>query len=444
MMRHNHTAALTLLDKVNVCLQSFGDHVMHLVFDVHGRIDMDRLQRAARLSMLQHPIMAMRLHENGLQPRWQPHPEHVLDTFRYCDLITDTPCQQALDQFLVQERDYQIEPMLKIRVIRQQSDTVCIKVSCVPIDGRGFLIFVEDLLAIYEHLHLDPDYQPPAGNLKTRSTKALLPNFKLADLFRLLLSGLHNQLIDSRTASNWQFPCKPGEQIEKRYYCHLCEPATLHAMNLYRKQQGLSFNDILLGAYYKALYEIIQPQGQGPFCVLNTYDLRRYEDSGAPNRVANYSSFINTNVRLQQGSSLAQAARSVSKSINTRKARYPGITEGPFIWPLLTFLPFTIGSFVVKKLLKHRGEKIPVFTNVGIIPTDKMRVNGIPIENVRPFAPLEHPPKLTVTLATSGEIISLSVGYSDKHFPTPLIRQLFQRMEQLIQETCAQPHPEVA
>ncbi|HAG96704.1 MAG: hypothetical protein ACPGZU_01930 [Ketobacter sp.] len=440
MMRQRHTASLTLLDKVNVCLQAFGDHVMHLVFDVQGQINLERLQRAARLSLVQHPIMAMQLQESGLQPRWQAHPEHVLDAFRYCDLIEESECQPALDRFLVQERDYRIEPMLKIRVIRHTVDTVCIKVSCVPIDGRGFLIFVEDLLAIYEHLQLNPNYQPPAGNLDLRSTKALLPYFKVIDVFRLLISGLRNQITDSRTANNWQFPSQPGQHIEKRYYCHQCRPSTLQALNRYRKLHDLSFNDVLLGAYYKALYEIIQPSGKGPYCVLNTYDLRRYEQAGAPNRVANYSSFINTNVRLQADTSLAAAARAVSHAINTRKARYPGITEGPFIWPLLTFLPFPIGSFIVKGLLKHRGEKIPVFTNVGVIHTDKMRINGQPISNVQPFAPLEHPPKLTVTLATSGEVISLSVGYSENHFPTTLIQHLFQRMEQLIRETCIQPN----
>jgi len=36
MKRTNQSERLTLLDKVNVCLQDFGDHVMHLVFDVSG------------------------------------------------------------------------------------------------------------------------------------------------------------------------------------------------------------------------------------------------------------------------------------------------------------------------------------------------------------------------------------------------------------------------
>ena len=52
---------LTLLDKVNVCLQDFGDHVMHLLVDVHGKVDIERLQQAIQLSLEQHPIMSMYL-----------------------------------------------------------------------------------------------------------------------------------------------------------------------------------------------------------------------------------------------------------------------------------------------------------------------------------------------------------------------------------------------
>lgn len=444
MMHIGQSERLTLLDKVNVCLEDFGDHVMHLVFDVAAPVDISRLQRAARLSLIQHPIMSKRLVRHWWQPRWHNRSLQELDSYGYCELVANIPRQQAIDDFLIKELDYDTEPMLKIRVVRGQTDTICIKVSCVPIDGRGFLIFVEDLLAIYEQLEIDPLYLPKSGNLSARSTKALVPLFKPSDLLKLLFYGIKNQLTDSRTARNWQFPCTPGTHINKRYHCHQFSSNTLLHINRYRKRAGLTFNDILLGAYYKALYEIIKPAKAGPYCILNTYDLRRYEDSSGPDRVANYSSFINTNVTMNARSSLEEVATSVNQSISDRKSHYPGITEGPFIWPLLTFLPFSVGSFIVKQLLKHRGERIPVFTNVGIINTEKMRVGGRPITNVCPYAPLEYPPKITVTLATSGQTVSLSVGFSTEHFPPALMHKLFARMEHNILQTCAEKQAEIS
>lgn len=438
------STSLTLLDKVNVCLQDFGDHVMHLVFDVHGTVDTKRLQRAIQLSLQQHPIMSMYLDESGLQPRWVFHSKQTLTQFSFCELISGIPAQFAINEFMLTRFNYGRVPMVKARVIRHTTDTICIKVSCVPIDGRGFLIYVEDLLRIYEALRSNPSYKPQPGSLSQRSTKALVPYFKIRDVFALLYYGLRQQLTDSRTAGNWQLPCNNNNELQPRYYCHQCSPNALTALNQFRKRNRLSFNDVLLGAYYLALYEWIQPQDEGPFCVLNTYDLRRYEKDNAPDRVANYSSFINSNIVLQPDTSLLQAALAVRDAIGQRKDHFPGITEGPFIWPLLTFLPFRLGSGIVKFLLKHRGEKIPVFTNVGIIPVERMLFNGKSIHNVRPYAPLEFPPKLTVTLATSGEVISFSVGYSEHHFPTNRIKQLFTRMEQLVLSTCASPATEAA
>ena len=63
----NRSISLTLLDKVNVCLEDFGDHVMHLVFDVQGKVDIKRLQQAIQLSLTQHPIMSMYLEMSGLK-----------------------------------------------------------------------------------------------------------------------------------------------------------------------------------------------------------------------------------------------------------------------------------------------------------------------------------------------------------------------------------------
>ncbi|RLU03234.1 MAG: hypothetical protein D9N11_05170 [Ketobacter sp.] len=440
----NRSISLTLLDKVNVCLEDFGDHVMHLVFDVQGKVDIKRLQQAIQLSLTQHPIMSMYLEMSGLQPRWVFHNKQTLSQLTLCELVSGVPPQSAIDEFMLKTFDYQRVPMVNVRVIRHNTDTICIKVSCVPIDGRGFLIYVEDLLAIYEELRLNPAYRPHPGTLEQRSTKALVSYFKIPDVFALLYYGLRHQITDSRTAGNWQVPCNISSELKPTYYCHQCAPGTLATLNLFRKQYQLSFNDVLLGAYYLALYEWIQPQSDGPFCVLNTYDLRRYEADNAPDRVANYSSFINSNIVLQPNASLLQAALAVRDAVGQRKHHFPGITEGPFIWPLLTFLPFKLGSAIVKFLLKHRGEKIPVFTNVGVIPIARMLVNGKPIRNVRPYAPLEFPPKLTVTLATSGDIISFSVGYSENHFPTDRIQQLFKRMEQLIRATCTNPATEVA
>src|SRR5690606_22764966 len=142
------------------------------------------------------------------------------------------------------------------------------------------------------------------------------------------------------------------------------QPSTLDAIDQYRQRHGFTFNDILLAAFYDGLQRIIRPASGTVCCVLNTYDLRRYEASSAPARVANYSSFVNCNVRLDEGMPFAELIRRVRDAMAGRKRHFPGITEGPFIWPLFRFVPLAISRRVVGALLQHRGESIPVMTNV--------------------------------------------------------------------------------
>ena len=441
--KNKNKTRLTLLDKVNLCLTDFGDHVMHLVFQFQGQIDPQRMSQAVRNTLIDFPILAQRLVYSLGQPYWQSWSENELDKHLFCEVENTSKIDESVHYYMVSERDYSREPMINLRVFSDESQprddvfqTLCIKVSCVPIDGRGFLIFTQALLQAYEKLAHQNIKPVTPGSLALRSTKELLPRFQISDVPKVIFNGLRNQLEDVQAAKNWQFPYSSHASIDKAYYVHHFDRETFSALEAYRKDKGYTVNDMLLGAYYYALFELIEPVIKGPYSVLNTFDLRRYEGRDAPLRVANYSSFINTNVPIQEDDGYMAVVEKVAAVVKDRKSRYPGITEGPFIWPLFSCLPFALAKRIVAALLKRRGERIPVFTNVGKIDIGAMRINGQSVKNLSAFAPLEFPPKLTVTLATAGDIISLSVGFRKNHFSEPNIKQLFQRMETLIEAEC--------
>lgn len=431
---------LTLMDKVNVLLEDFGDHYMHWVFDIDTEVDTERLERAVRLSLIAHPLMAQKLVYKFWYPKWQAWPAEKLDQFDYVELnaVTDAEDRERqLQAYLSLEMDFYQRPMVHIKVLRGEGkDTVCTKVSCIPIDGRGFNLYMDTIMSIYNRLKEQPDYVPEAGTMNDRSTKALVKRFGILDLFGILISGIRNQLTDTFTARNWQLPVRESDQMDRHFYCRHFSADSMDMLHTYRKKHDLSFNDMVLGAYYLSLYEVIKPKHPKTFCVLNTFDLRRYEGMDGPHRVANYSSFINTNVKLNDNTSFLEAAKAVRQSINERKGRYPGITEGPYIWPIMTFLPFSWARKVVAMLLKHRGECIPVMTNVGVVDLALLTMDGHMMSNIRPFPPLEYPPKLAVSIITSGGILNVSAGYSRNHLPTALVQQLFGRMEEIIVEAC--------
>ena len=436
-INNNNKVRLTLLDNVNVCLESFGDHVMHLVFGCDTRVDVARMGRAIRLSLDLDPILGCRLVEQGWRPYWSRWPEAELDRFQYCDLVVAADTDRQIEMFLLQPMNCRTEPMVQARVIRADRDVVVLNVSCVPIDGRGLLIYLERLLVIYNRLQSEPDFRPEIGTYSQRSTADLVKRFRWHDVFKLLYYGLANQWIDHGTAGNWRFPVRTTTtRLDKTFTAYQFKNHTLARIKSYRRQTGCTFNDILLAAFYDSLQKIIAPKSGTTCCVLNTYDLRRYEYGTGPERVANYSSFVNSNVKLERNLPFSALVGRVQSAMAARKRHLPGITEGPFIWPVFKLLPFSWARTLVSSLMQRRGEHIPVLTNVGIINMENLRLDGHRIPWLLPYAPLEYPPKLTVTLATVGDVVTLTLGYSRNHFDPADIEALFRGMEAVILENC--------
>lgn len=435
---NNKKWRLTLLDKVNVGLESFGDHVMHLVFAPAQMLDEARFKHALRLSLDAEPILGCRLVDSVISPTWKRWSAAELDQFELCRVVAAVDPDEQVREFMLQTMDCRVEPMVQARIFRSDHDVVCLNVSCVPVDGRGLLIYLERVFVIYDQLKANADYIPPGAGFDQRSADALVQYFRWWDVFGLVYSGLRNQWQDRKTAHNWKFPVSKAAAMDRTFFHYQCKPETLVLIDAYRRRHQVTFNDILLAAFYFSLQQIIRPASGTVCCVLNTYDLRRYEPPTAPDRVANYSSFVNCNVRLDAGLPFGQLIQRVQAAMSERKRRFPGITEGPFIWPLLKLLPFALARRVLTALLQHRGESIPVLTNVGVIDLERLKLDGQRLQWLLPYAPLEYPPKLTVTLATVGRLITFSLGYSRNHFRDDQIHALFENMERVIVDTCAE------
>ena len=433
-MNNNKKYRLTLLDYVNVCLQTLGDHVMHAVIVPRKPIDLPRFRRALRLSVDAEPILGCRLVYSRWKPHWTPWDDATLDAHDWCDLQTAGNVDQQVENFLHEPMDCRMQPMVRACLIRGETDTLCLNINCVPIDGRGMAIYLERLFDIYNRLARNPRYEPVSVGMDLRTTRHLVQYFRWYHVFALLFSGLRNQLTDRSTAHNWRFPSATDAPLDRAFHYHCFSPKTLAAMTAFRQPLGFSFNDLVLAAYYEALYRVIQPARDNSFCVMNTYDLRRYESSDAPARVANYSSFVNSNVAMEKGMSFRTLVERVRAAMAERKRHFPGITEGPFIWPLFQFLPFGFARWAVEKLMQRRGEDVPVMTNVGVVDLEQLRLDGEMIRSLIPHAPLMYPPKLAVTVATVGDRVTFSVGYSRNHIPQAVVEQLFRRMEQVLIE----------
>jgi NRPS condensation-like uncharacterized protein len=108
------------------------------------------------------------------------------------------------------------------------------------------------------------------------------------------------------------------------------------------------------------------------------------------------------------------------------------LTDAPLIGPPFTLLPYRWARPLVAAVARRQAQTVPSFTNVGFIDLRLLPLDGMTATNVRPFPPLEHPPKLLVCALTAGETLSFSCGHSRSHLPAETVERLFEAMEELI------------
>lgn len=432
---------LTLLDKVNICLESLGDHVMHVFIDAGNQVNFERFKRAVRLSLDAEPILACRFVYKTWKPYWERWDTQTLDSFRLCSIEPQLDLEQQKHDFLLLEMDKSNKPFVQAKIIRGETDMICININCVAMDGGGLFIYLFRLFKIYNRLAFEPDYVPLPAGMDLRSVRNFSKTLSIIDKIKILFIGLRNQSINQKTANNWKFPASEGKSMQKTFYIKNFSTSTYTALNFYRRKLNATVNDVMLAAYFQSLYKIIQPENNGPFCVLNTYDLRKYLPIDSEPRAANYSSFINSNLYLQADTPFDEIVKRVKASISEQKKNYPGLGEAPPLWFLFSFLPFYLAKNIFEKLLRTRGGTVPVFTNVGVLNPEWFEIDGTTVRNIVPIQPLEYPPKFIVSLSTVGEKMAACIGYSETHFKRSDVERLFTLMEQAIPRIVSEKIP---
>lgn len=435
--KNNHLKRyhLTVLDKVNICLDSIGDHAFHFVLMFDTQLDLKRLQRAVRLSLVAEPMYATRFVNHWWEPYWEEWNPGFLDRYNYCELDETTEdVEQGIMDFFLEKMDASLEPFVKLKVFRKETDTLCFNINCVVADGFGMGGFIFQILTIYNRLADDPDFMPRPSDPTLRSSRTLISTLKIWDLIKLPYLGARNHFANKKTAHNWEFPFTNPPEMKKTIIYRRFQRGFIDKLNRYRKSLGASVNDVMLGAYYKALFDIIKPDGDKPYCVLNTYDLRKYLPPEGRPGVANYSSYINTNINITPDMVFEDIVKQVNASITEQKRGYPGLSEAPYVLLLFAALPWALARLIFQWLIRTRGGNIPVFTNAGTFDLRLLKVDGVPVRDGYPIGPLLYPPKLTVGLASTGMDMFVALGFSENHFKRDDVDRLFELMENIVTE----------
>jgi len=415
------------VDKLTFALRKFGDQQIHSLLEFDGHFDDKAIKRAVRLILDAEPVLGSKFIVHPKKPYWQRRND--LDELDYCSIIKSTNPEKDLFDFIVSPCDPVKDLPVKIRIIRKEkTDLFCFKTSHAVMDGGAMMEYVKKLGDYYRELLKDPDFSVEPNITGDRDLKQVLKRF---NIFQKLVIFFRNM----SSIPNWAFPWIGTDATKPNYLLKRLTPERFREIKAYSKKYGATINDIALTAFYRAIFEILQPKPGVPLVTVLTVNLRMYLPDFKAETLCNLSSSAYPKLAYIPDEKFEDTLIRMSKHMKHVKKIAPGIGPGWFIYRVFK-LPF---EKVVKNIRKRFDKDIkrkathPVFTNVGLIKSDFFDFDHIKAIDGFLQTPITHAPGFILGFITFEENMTFSLGFYEGSYEKKKIQLLLDLIDKNLQ-----------
>jgi NRPS condensation-like uncharacterized protein len=393
---------------------SASDHQLHMVLTFNGQLSQNLLAKALRKTMDIEPVLGCRFVEHPKAAYFKPRAD--LDTLDLCPVcVTEYP-DTELRNFIALSIDSQKDPLVQAKIFRTQNkDILCLKLDHTVSDGGGLKEYMYLLAKVYTHLCSHSAY-PVSESPSRRDAARVLNNLGIADPLKAWQPPM------SPPAPAWSFPATQYKHQQPAFSMRQLTKEQLPALKVFAKNHAATINDILLTAYYRALFKITATPEDSPQPISVSADLRRYTPDKAI--ISNISSSLNTLLSNHTEEAFVDTFKRVTK-ITAELKQKNAIIPTALFFEFLGSLNFS----EVKKFhenISQQNHKVntipPFFSNVGIInPVSFGEYTALEGYIVTPamFAPL-----FMLGASTYNNVLTIIVNYYTSDTKSELIQTL--------------------
>ncbi|MEW5734791.1 MAG: hypothetical protein AB1921_08045 [Thermodesulfobacteriota bacterium] len=406
---------------------------IHVLIELGGPLDRQRLARALRLCLDAEPVLGCRLVPRPVGAFWQRFSAKELDDWpllRLADPGRDP--QEATAAFLSEPLDLTAAPQVAALLVPGgEGDLLVVKAGHFAPDAGGVKDFLRLLCLCYRGLASDPGFSLPP-NLKDRGLSQVYRHFST----KSLLAGLPSMLGSFRShispAPAAGFPLAEDPESPPVFSVRRIPPERFAPVQDAAKRAGATVNDLMAASLMRALWDVREGNRGLPLRLAQTMDLRQLIPGGKAETVCHLTSGFFPSIGPDPGRDLAQTLARV-------KADIDGFKESLFPLRLLWMnglvfgsLPFGAADRLMRESWKGMRKKAaaPVLlTNMGPIAEDCVDF-GAPATRYAGFlVPPLLPPTFGVGISGFRGGITLSAGFPGAGNNSREVERLFDAME---------------
>jgi NRPS condensation-like uncharacterized protein len=368
-----------------------------LVF-FRGHLDEVRLLRAVRLTLDAEPMLGYRFVSDARRPYWEKVDERDwAEFFETCDC---SPSDPGLLSFMVRPVPPDKAPQIRVRLFRSEGDVLCIRSNHMTMDGGGAMLYLGLLSSVYRRLGSDPQYRPEArppfrpGPRHVLGQTGLLPAVKA--LMKVRPPG-----------AEWGMP-RTGDDLSRQCFAiRRIGPERLEAIKRYARERGATVNDVLLAAYCRSLFEVLDPPTGKRFRVEVPVNLRRYLPDGSAGVVGDLSAVYFLNIERRPGEGFDDTLRRARLAIEAKKRNRTELGE-----MLLLELVLLPGMPVIRGLQRMVNFKIahPALSNLGVVDPEVVNFGDVEVDDLQLIGPTLYPPNIGLGVSTFRRRMTLNMN----------------------------------
>ncbi|PKM78145.1 MAG: hypothetical protein CVU90_03735 [Firmicutes bacterium HGW-Firmicutes-15] len=389
-----------------------------ITFDQH--LDTDVLKKAVRLSLDAEPVLRCQFIENDKQPYWQPFENP--DEIQWFEFIQNDSKQAAIEQFL-KSPFYLEEQMLCVQLIRgNYDDTLCVKISHACSDATGFKQYLQLLAEIYSRLLKDTQYKPEPNTKRRLDQKSYFEALGIKEPLALL--DPHAQPLPAA----WAFPYCGVESKEMHISMRRLADESFDRISAFGKTHAATINTIILTAFYRSMFAMINPPAGEDREICLTMDLRRSFKTDPSQDICNLSVTITSKTYRVEEEAFLGTLKRVSKSIDELKHAQVELSHAVSIeaQEAMEYSQLRALFQAARPQFLETGKVPPTLTNMGII--SPLQFGQIHAHDAYFVTPAIYVPGFLLGVSTYNRTLTLLTSYYEPSHRTEDVNALMDFM----------------
>ncbi|MFW9923538.1 MAG: hypothetical protein ACFFDW_09675 [Candidatus Thorarchaeota archaeon] len=412
------------MDKLTFSLMKFGNQQIYVFLTADNHFDKVRMKKAIRLLYDIEPVLGCKFIDDPKTPFWE-RIENI-DEYEYCIIKKTTQLDDDINDFIKSSCDPRSNIPVQSAIFESKNfDTLCVKTNHAVLDGGALQEYVVKISDLYRKLKDDPNYFEEPNIHGERSVKQVLDKFNIFQKIFIFFKNMSAK-------PNWAFPWIGTSQESVNYIIRRFDSNRFKQIKEFGKKFDATINDMVLTAFYRALFQILYPPKKKKLVTVCTINLRMYLENNKADSLCNLSSSAYPRIDFIPDESFIDTLKRVTKEMNFRKKFAPGIGPAWFIENV-----FRANYSKVKKSIQKRFDKDikrkathPVFTNVGLVTTNHFNFGDVKIIDAYMLTPIMGAPGFIFGLLTFNEIMSICVGFYDGSYDKLLVEKFIDLIDE--------------